>query len=438
MPKRGTSARDLILGLLFFGGLFGLAFVTTQLTSLSLTGTRQHVTVLFEDVYGVQREDKVLVHGTRYGRVRRVEPVDAAAWREAGRDLVREGLVEDGTSFVPHVLVVLELEHDITLRPGFRVWAEDTNLLGGKSISIEPGDPAGAPITLPDDSGSMSADDGGDLRTVALVGFPRPHPITALGKLVENNLGDLDAIVDNILLASQKLNDPEAGLVGYALNDPDAVKKVDDILDRVASFSETLDDEQSLVHDLFSDSPLRADVTQAAANFRTFSDGINADDSVVSRLTRDDSPWIGEVDRILGDVSGFTARLEAPDSLVGRILAEGPGTLGEKLDHTVDQVNGWVDTATSNPDSLLYQIAYGDLGASVRRTVDGLDETVSGIQDYVVTPIRDNTSLAGMIFNDPDTRSRADRMVRALLGVIEDAREAAPVTSLGSFIFGGF
>lgn len=438
MPKRGTSARDLILGLLFFGGLFGLAYVTTQLTHWPLAGSQYHMSVLFEDVYGIQREDKVLVHGTHFGRVLRVDPVSMDAWNSAGRDLSTEGLAAPGTDFTPHVMVVLELEHEVALTDSYRIFAEDTNLLGGKSISIEPGPAGGTPITLPDDGGDWDTSAAEDLRKVILIGNPRPHPITAIGTLVENNLDDLDAIVDNILEASEKLNDAEAGLIGYALNDPEAVGKVDRFLDEAVAFSENLNNEDSLANDLFTDSPLRADIAQSATNIRTFTDGINAEDSVVARLTRDGSPWIGQVDQILGDVSGFTERLDAPDSLVGRILAEGPGTLGDKLDQTVDQVNAYVDTATSNPDSLIYQIAYGDLGSSVRRTVDGLDETVSGINSYVVAPIRDNTSLAGMIFNDPDTRARADRMVRALLGVIEDAREAAPVTSLGSFIFGGF
>lgn len=438
MPKRGTSARDMILGLLFFGGLFGLAYVTTQLRHWPLTGTQYHMSVLFEDVYGVQREDKVLVHGTQYGRVVRVDPVAMETWILTGRDLAREGLLDAGSAFIPHVLVTLELEHTLTLTDGYRIYAEDTNLLGGKSISIEPGRPGATPRAVPEDAGAFDAESADDLKQIMLLGYPRPHPITALGKLVENNLGDLDSIVDNILTASEKLNDAEAGLVGYALNNRTAVTKVDRILDNVASFSDNLDNENSLANDLFTDSTLRADIARSAANIGTFTDGINADDSVVARLTREGSPWIGRVDRILGDVTGFTTRLDAPDSLVGRILAVGPGTLGDKLDQTVDQVNAYVDTATNNPTSLIYQIAYGDLGASVRRTVDGLDETVSGINNYVVAPIRDNTSLAGLIFNDPDTRSRADRMVRALLGVIEDAREAAPVTSLGSFIFGGF
>ena len=64
MPKGSNKTRDLILGILFFGGLFALGYVTTQLRDLPGAGERQFLNVAFEDVYGVRREDSVLVYGS--------------------------------------------------------------------------------------------------------------------------------------------------------------------------------------------------------------------------------------------------------------------------------------------------------------------------------------------------------------------------------------
>lgn len=442
MPKRASSARDLILGLLFFGGLFGLAFVTTQLTNFPLTGHHYSMTVLFEDINGVQREDKVLVFGTRYGRVRRTEPISAAAWEQTGRDLVKEGLTSS-PGFTPHVMAVLELEQPLELKSGYQIFAEDNNLLGGKVISIRPG--VGTPLVLPEDDGDWDAAKAEDLRQLTLIGVAKPHPITAIGKLVENNLDDLDTFVDNLVAASERLSDPKAGLIGYALNDKEAVAKVDGILDRVSELTERANQGDNLLTDLLNPGPLRDNLRASVDNVKTFTDGLNNKDSLLGGLIATDSPMKTRVDSILTDGQSFVAKLNREDSLVGRALAEGPDSLGGKVDGAVDnlasaasQVSNWVSEATNNPESLLYQISKGDLGTHVRSAVEGIDRAVSRVNTLVLDPIERNDSLAGLVFNDPDIRKKVERIIGAALGVLEDAREAAPVTSLGSFIFGGF
>ena len=454
MPKRATSARDLILGLLFFGGLFGLAVVTTQLTNTSFTMERHYLTVLFEDVYGIQREDKVLVHGTRYGRVRRVEPVSAQAWKATGRDLGAEGVVGQDQTFQPHVLAVLELEHPVLLNTTYRIFAEDSNLLGGKVISIMPGREGAPPIDgLPEDDGDFSGSSTPDLKQVRLIGIPKPHPITAIGKLVENNLEDLDAFVDNLVQASDNMTDPSSGLLGYMLADPSAAIRADEILTNLSEFAALTTTDGSLLADVTRpDSELRSNVSESVDNVKTFTESLNRDDSVVGALLAADSPMKGQIESILRDGQEFVTKLNQEDSLVGKALASGPDSLGAKVEGTIDSISGaadnissaagqvsaWVDRATTNPESLLYQIAEGDLGTSVRNAVDGIDSAVAGFNQYIIDPISRNESLAGLVFNDPDIRKKVDRLVGATLGIVEDAREAAPVTSLGSFIFGGF
>ena len=75
MAQSNTTVRHLILGLLFFGSLFALAYVTSQLRNFPGMGTSSVVNVLFEDVNGVRREDSVFAYGTRFGRVTGVTPI---------------------------------------------------------------------------------------------------------------------------------------------------------------------------------------------------------------------------------------------------------------------------------------------------------------------------------------------------------------------------
>ena len=441
---RSNNARDLILGLLFFGGLIALAYVTTQLRKLPGTGSRQSVHVLCEDVNGVRREDSVHVHGTRYGRVSAVEPISNAVWAETGRDLGREGLSPEG--FRPNVLITLELEHPLTIREGYAIFTADANLLGGKVVEIFPGAPSAAELDQGTANASVSAGSATDLGKVRLIGRPRAHPLTAIGEMVDENRDGVGELIENLRVASASLvSGEDQGLLGYLLTDQDAKRMGENTLAALDDMATKSGQPGSLVHDLFNDTPFRQDINAAADGARSFVDKANDPASVLGSLVTADSQLRTDIDRIVGDVGqittdvkDYTGKMNRPDSLLGKLVDESPNSMGNRADRFMTQVSGYVDDALANQDSVLYTLAYGDTGAKLDSALSKVDQELSRFSEVIMDPIANQTGALGYIINDPDSRQKLDRLISATLGIIEDARESAPVSSLGSFIFGGF
>jgi hypothetical protein len=434
-----STPRDLLLGLLFFGSIAALIVITTQLRNWPGTGSRTYVPVLFEDVYGVKKEDRILVHGTTWGRVAALTPIPAQAWRDAKIDVKKQLNITtppDGDPFEAHVLMTLELDYPLELRAGYTIYAEDANLLGGKVVTILPG--TGQQIPTPEDSVALDAANPEHLRLVPFYGVRHPHPITAIGEFVDGNQKDFRDIVKRIKDAVDSATDPKRSTIGLLIADTPTRDRVSSIVGEVDTFTKKMNSEQSLVHDFVSDSPLRKDVNQIIADIKGVSGALDDPDTVAGGLLVKNSPTKQQFDSILGDIRGATDKLNRNDSLVGRAFSEGPEALGTKIDEIVDDVKSMAHDANTNPDSLIYQAVRGNLGASIKDGIESFKNIATKIEKNVIDPVAEGKGILGWLVNDESARKKAERLVTATLGIIEDAREAAPVTSLGSFIFGGF
>lgn len=441
MTTSKTRPRDLMLGLLFFAGLITLVVITTQLRNWPGVGSRNYLPVLFEDIYGVKKEDRVLVYGTTWGRVASVQPISPDKWREAAIDVQAQlGIrLKPGQVFEPHVLAILELDYDLDLREGYTVLAEDANLLGGKVVTISPGEPGSVGLAHEGFSLSLDAANPDDLRQVKFYGKRHPHPITAIGEFVDGNQEDFREIVKKVKAAVDSAVDPNQSTLGYLLADKGGRDKVDSILTEFQKFGRTVNNEGSLVYDVtHADTQLRKDLNKVVADVREATGRIDDPETMLGSLLAKNSPTKQRVDTILGDIQSASSKLNRNDSLIGRIFAEGDQALGARAQSLVDNVAQMVDDAKKNQDSLLYNVFYGDMGKSLRTGVDSFKSIATKIETAVVDPIEKREGILGLLVSDPEAKKKFERMINATLGIIEDAREAAPVTSLGSFLFGGF
>ena len=435
MPKGSNRSRDLILGILFFGGLFALGYMTTQLRDLPGVGERQFLSVAYEDVYGVRREDSVLVYGTRYGRVSRIEPIVRKAWEAAGNDLPS---APDG--FLPNVLMVIELDVPLQLHQGYKIYAEDSNLLGGKVVTIWPGDPGAAEIDPgPVDAAVLDGASADDLKKVMLVGNLKPHPVNAIGKLVEDNLDSVSEIIENLRVASGGLDDANRkGAIGYLLTNEQAREKVENIVAALDEMAGQVKQPGSLMNDLFYETPLRTNLNETAARLRQLSEQANQPDTLLGSLVTADSPLKNNVDQIVARLTELVEKAGRPDSMIGKLMDDSENSIGHRTERMIASVSDMVEDSKSNADSLFYNLFYGDLGGTLRRAANNIDGVVDSFSRNVMQPIESSSGVIGYLINDKDAKLKLDRLLSATLGIVEDAREAAPITSLGSFIFGGF
>ena len=392
-----TTQRQALLGM-FFVLVFGiLGWFTLFEGDVSFFREKIALSVFFEDGGGLRQGDPVLVAGLRWGQV-----ADVVYDPEKPRP--------------ERVMVVLSLDQPIHLFGNHEIVIEDSTVLGGKQLIVDPGDP---------ESGDIVADD--------LHGTVAPSVMKALGDVVSENreslnhiLSGLEAIVGDAqagkgvlgeLLYDEQLAENlsravEAvsatfenaqgltsdlkngkGALGKLMNDPELYDQIREIATGIEDFVTSA---RGLVEDaragrgtvglLLADETTRQDVQQALSHIAAVTDGLEAGRGTLGRLLQD--PAIADnLTRITGD------------------LAEGRGTLGRLL--TDEQV-------------------YEDL------------TTLTGELADAATAIREGRGTLGKLLYDDEIYQELERALGVLTGSLEEAREAAPIATFLNTVFLGF
>ena len=117
--------KELTLGVIFLSAIIFLIFVSVSISKLNLFSQAQYVKVNFTNVSGLKTGDPVRVLGMESGTVYRLR------------------ILPDNT-----VKVVLKLSEPFELREDYKITIEESNLLGGNFIGINPGTPGKKVINL--------------------------------------------------------------------------------------------------------------------------------------------------------------------------------------------------------------------------------------------------------------------------------------------------
>ncbi|MBI5778132.1 MAG: MCE family protein [Planctomycetes bacterium] len=115
---QNSIRKEMTLGAIFLAAILFLIFVTVSISKLNLFSHTEYVKVNFESVSGLKNGDPVRVLGMEAGTVDRMR------------------ILPDNT-----VKVVLKLSEAIELREDYRITIEESSILGGNFIGIDPGTP---------------------------------------------------------------------------------------------------------------------------------------------------------------------------------------------------------------------------------------------------------------------------------------------------------
>jgi len=131
---------------------------------------------------------------------------------------------------------------------------------------------------------------------------------------------------------------------------------------------------------------------------------------------------------ITDDVKGFSTNIKNGKGIAGKLLSAESEELYTKVTSIIDDAKNF--TAKFDKSDGIFQalVFDGELTAKFRNIFNGLEETV--------TNVRNGKGALGMILNDSEIAQKVGMIFDQILGSIEDAREAAPLSSLGSFLFG--
>jgi len=284
--------------------------------------------------------------------------------------------------------VTLEFDQPVILRQGYRIRISEFTLLGGRVVEIDPG-PSRSPL-IPTGAG--------------LLGETGPSALTAMGDLVNDNATDIRSIIVNLRKLSEDLVSQQ-GVMGALISDPDMRSNLERTLDDVAALTEDLRSGKGTLGMLIEDDSVR--------------------DRVVN-LLRDGSAAAVDLRTIVEDLAAGRGALGA--LLVDVALREDSAVMIRNLRDASNRIIDMLDDAANGK---------GLMGRFL--TDEALAREASEIMHdlaVLTSDLRAGNGTIGKLLVDEEAYNEGMKALRTLNSQLEDLREAQPVSSFASMLFG--
>lgn len=387
-----NTLRHTVLGLFFFVMLFVLGYVTIYLGGWHPLQHPILCAVYIDDANGLGPGDPVWVNGvSASGRVNEIAFVAGAPPERRLR-------------------VTFTVTAPITLCDDYSIIIGSQSLLGGKQLNIDPG--VGKPLA-PDQFFSLHATSEGDLmRSFSRIVGQNEHDfrriIYGVAEIVDGvKSGQRDLL--SLLLSKKAYADVNGGIasarsildkadhgegsVAKAINSPELHDSIKGFTDAGKSLLADVQNKSGMLHVLIEDE-------EAGTHLREGIDGLSAA-----------AKRVGSGQGLLGKVTMPESEETWNDfrSLVSDVRA-GKGAIGKLF---------------SDPE--------------VEKSLTTIARRFASISDdaaVLMSDARRGRGVLGLLVADDEARRTVERVINQLDRALEDAREAAPVSSVASFLFG--
>ena len=393
-----NSKHQLVLGAFFVVVLGILGYYTLFLTEFSLFREQHEVAVHFPDADGLREGDAVLVAGMRRGRVKGLS-------YDPGADLERR------------ITVVLSLDEQIALRDGFSIQIEDATLLGGKLVAIDPGPAGGASVPA----------------GTRLFGGVESNALAGLGDLIAESRGSLGNILSDVEAVTAELR-AGSGLLGRLIHDEELSSQVTEGLASASQTFANLEEVSAKVRAgdgilgrLVSDQALADELSETAANLReltadlrTAAADLREGRGTLGRLVKDEA-LADDVSAAVSSLREITGKLSAGEGSIGRLLTN--------------------PTAAERIESILAKADSGEGLIGRLLTDDELFakfEQVASDLATASTALKNGDGTLGKLVMDDALYRRLEEALNVVTLSLEEYREAAPITTFTSVLFGAF
>jgi phospholipid/cholesterol/gamma-HCH transport system substrate-binding protein len=395
--KINNATNNAVLGLFFVGVIAVLSWFTLFQSDFSMGGESGKGTVWFANAGGLRSGDPVLVAGVRWGKVEKVtfDATISATERRIQVELTLDAPVQ------------LFTDHAITI--------SDATVLGGKNLSIEPGSPLSKPF-----EGEW-------------MGTTRPDVLSTLGSVLEENRESLREAVDGLAEVVRNIQDGK-GVIGALVTDEalrqslgDAVSSIEGTFSQLEETSRQINRGEGTIGRLIFDAALAQRIDNASASMET----LLADAQQAITEAREGKGTIGALltDEVMAE--DLRATLSDLASVTGR-LADGEGTIGKLLtDPKIAQDIETLTDALANGDGTLGRLI---LEPEVYNNMLSITDDMKTFSKALASG---EGTISRMVYDDT-LYLEIDRALGVLTGTLEEAREAAPISTFLNAIFLGF
>ena len=393
-----SPQRHAALGLFFIAIVGILGYFTLFKTDFSIGGNTQSMTIWFPGANGLRKGDAVWVAGMRWGKV------DSLSYDPETDDIRRR------------IRVDLQLDNDVVLYGNHTISVQQSTVLGGKVVAIEPGTPDHGPDQQDEYFGALE-----------------DNVLEALGEVVSENREPLRQAIADLQDLIRRVSDG-SGVLGALFNDDQlrddvrvAVSNAKDFIESANAAMADLRAGQGTLGKLLNDDALYGqiqsladDLNGAAQDARLLLADAREGQGVIGMLVKDEA-LANRVRGAVDDIAEITRGLRAGEGTIGALLAD---------KSVFDDVKN-ISSALSE--------GKGTLGALIQeREVYEQIVTIADDLKAFSNLLANGDGALGKLLRDDEIYVELRKALVTLTGSLEEAREAAPVTGFISAFALGF
>jgi len=166
-----VNAKDVTVGMLFFGSLIALGLLTILLSDFNPFSQTYEYDIHFDQANELKVKDNVVIMGTLQGKVTEIQFFE-----------IPETSTRKGYEFDLWVKVTVLMDIPLRLKNDYKITIRNANLLGGKVLDIRLGK-SHTPM---------------DIENNKLVGMALRDPIEAISEFIETNKREVKSTLENI------------------------------------------------------------------------------------------------------------------------------------------------------------------------------------------------------------------------------------------------
>ncbi len=392
------NLRHVILGLFFFLTMVGLGVLTVYLGSVQILGEVSSYVVFFADVDGLRDGDPVELYGKRIGRI---SSVDFTGSPEPARRLQ----------------VRFAVPTALDLREDYAIEIADQTLLGGKKVSIELG--SGPPHP----------------KEIELMGRLEGGPLGAVGELIEENRPQIRELISSLDSIVTQVARRESSLLSYVVSS-ESHEKLDQAIANLSEVSRQIREGDGTLGKLITTSEAHDSLKKFLDSGSVLISELTQGEGAIARLIREPDVYENFKATVVS-VRQIIDRVDQGDGVVGHLLSSKSDPLYADFEQVIANLRQLSDSLTAGKGVAGRLLTDDAMAQQLSRLVNQLADASENLE-RVVQGIRDGKGVVGYLFTDEEARREVRHIVAMIAGALEDAREAAPVQSLASFLFGTF
>jgi len=406
-----TKIKEVSVGILFVSSLVGVLVLTLTLKDTSLYslfgGDKHEYTIYFDQANEIKEGDSVLIMGMHQGEVTSVKALKPR--------IVSEGPLSSEPPTELCVEIMVKMDMALMLRKSAQITIRDANMLGGKVLDIKLGE--GEPI----------ADNE------MLVGRAKQGMLTGIGDLIDKSGDDLKKILEDLRKCTDQVTKGE-GLMGKLFFSDETAADFEEILDKLNRFSGDLNNPDSVIAMFTKDKETSAQLKEVLDNLAKISRNAAGTDGSLGKLINS-SEAHDSLMATMENVESVTARLDKGEGFLGKLMSDESNKVWDDFEGILADSRSITNEIVEGK-GFLNDVVFSD------EFSEKVNEIAENIR-VIFLDLKDGKGALGVILRNEGVAEklevimdRIEKIADHLLNGLEDAREAAPLNSLGSFLFG--